>query len=262
VAKDEFFPDSPRVVYDRAPLKQVVCQFRFPAILKIDAEIPSEFQERIRATLPLSERVESFGAHLQLPKQIMAAIAGQAGSGGYKFLTENRATFIEITSSNFTLTTSVYTQWKDFKALLMMSIGAFVGEYKPNFYIRVGLRYVNAIDRKLLNLLEVPWHELLNKSLLGELGDHFIEQNVEEIQKSIRVRNSDKRGGFLIQHGLFKADPDAASSYFIDFDFYVNQKTEIADAAAVLDALHDRSGLAWRWCIEKKLHDALGPHDA
>jgi uncharacterized protein (TIGR04255 family) len=156
VAKDEFFPDSPRVVYDRAPLKQVLCQFRFPSILKIDAEIPSEFQERIRAALPLSERPESLGAHLQLPKQIMAAIAGQADSVGYKFLTENRATVIEITSSNFTLTTSAYTQWKDFKAILIASLNAFVDVYKPNFYIGVGLRYVNAIDRVLLNLLETP----------------------------------------------------------------------------------------------------------
>jgi uncharacterized protein (TIGR04255 family) len=260
--QDEFFPDSPRVVYDRAPLKQVFCQFRFPAILKIDAEIPSEFQERIRATLPLSERTESLGAHLQLPKQIMAAIAGQAGSGGYKFLTENHTTFIELTSSNFTLTTSVYTEWKDFKTVLTTSLDAFIDVYKPNFYIRIGLRYVNAIDRKFLNLLEVPWNELLNKSILGELGEPFIERNVEELQKSIRVRNSDKRGGVLIQHGLYKAEQDAASSYFIDFDFYTDQKTEIADAAVVLDALHDRSGLAWRWCIEKKLHDALGPHDA
>ena len=191
----------------------------------------------------------------------MDAIAGQISSG-YKFLTENRSTSVDITSSNLTLSTTAYTQWNDFRFLLLETIDAFVDVYNPSFYVRIGLRYSNSIDRQLLNLQDTPWKELLNKSILGELGEHFIEQNVEEIKKSIRVRNSDNLGGFLLQHGLFKALPEAASSYFIDFDFYADQKTEITDAATVLDALHQRSGLAWRWCIEKRLHDALGPHDA
>ena len=199
---------------------------------------------------------------MQLPQQFLDSFAGQLGTSGYKFLTENRATFVDVTSSSVTLTTTTYREWRDFQALLSLCKNAFVEIYAPPFYSRVGLRYVNWIDRDSLNIPTAPWQDLLHKSILGELGEHFIEQNVEEMQKSIRVRNSDKLGGFLLQHGLFKQVPNGNNCYFIDFDFYADQKTEIANAAAVLDSLHNRSGLAWRWCISPKLHAALGPHDA
>lgn len=36
-------PDVPRVLYAKAPLEQVICQLRFPTILKINLETPPEF---------------------------------------------------------------------------------------------------------------------------------------------------------------------------------------------------------------------------
>lgn len=47
------FPESKRVFYVKNPLAEVICQLRFPAILRIGAESPHEFQERIRDHLPL-----------------------------------------------------------------------------------------------------------------------------------------------------------------------------------------------------------------
>ena len=46
------FPPTQRVIYHENPLVEVVCQFRFPTILKIDAEIPVAFQEAVRSTFP------------------------------------------------------------------------------------------------------------------------------------------------------------------------------------------------------------------
>ena len=47
------FPDTPRVIYNKNPLAEVICQLRFPSILLIDAGLPAGFQERIRAMYPL-----------------------------------------------------------------------------------------------------------------------------------------------------------------------------------------------------------------
>ena len=53
------FPNVPRVTYRNNPLVQVICQLRFPPILKIDAEVPADFQESIRKDFPkFSERNE------------------------------------------------------------------------------------------------------------------------------------------------------------------------------------------------------------
>src|SRR4051794_35988880 len=47
------FPDAPRVLYEINPLDEVVCQLKFPPVLRIDAEMPVGFQEAIRAQFPL-----------------------------------------------------------------------------------------------------------------------------------------------------------------------------------------------------------------
>jgi len=46
-------PESPRVIYASNPLVDVICQVRFPRILRIDSELPVAFQEAIRDQFPL-----------------------------------------------------------------------------------------------------------------------------------------------------------------------------------------------------------------
>ena len=47
------FPDAKRTIYKNNVLEQVICQLRFPTILKIDTEVPSRFQEVIRHRFPI-----------------------------------------------------------------------------------------------------------------------------------------------------------------------------------------------------------------
>ena len=42
------FSYEDRCIYRRSPLIEVICQLRFPAILRIDAQAPAQFQEAIR----------------------------------------------------------------------------------------------------------------------------------------------------------------------------------------------------------------------
>ena len=41
------FSYEDRCIYRRSPLIEVICQLRFPAILRIDAQAPAQFQEAI-----------------------------------------------------------------------------------------------------------------------------------------------------------------------------------------------------------------------
>jgi uncharacterized protein (TIGR04255 family) len=47
------FPDYERVIYERNPLNEVLCQLRFPSILKVTSQQPVEFQEVIRTDYPI-----------------------------------------------------------------------------------------------------------------------------------------------------------------------------------------------------------------
>lgn len=71
------FPNSPRVIYRKNPLEQVICQIRFPSILRIDTEIPAAFQELVRSQFPLFEERQEGGIEIpvelseQLPREIL-----------------------------------------------------------------------------------------------------------------------------------------------------------------------------------------------
>ena len=58
------FPETDRVIYAHNPLEQVICQFRFPPILRIDSELPAQFQDRIRHEFP--SLIEKSGLKLEL----------------------------------------------------------------------------------------------------------------------------------------------------------------------------------------------------
>ena len=70
---NELFPPSPRVIYSKAPLVQVICQLRFPTLLSIESQPPVEFQERIRDHFPLLEKVTN-PLQTQLPPEVFQAL--------------------------------------------------------------------------------------------------------------------------------------------------------------------------------------------
>ena len=54
------FSNESRCIYKKSQLGEVICQLRFPEILTIEANVPVQFQEAIRADFPrYSVRKES-----------------------------------------------------------------------------------------------------------------------------------------------------------------------------------------------------------
>ena len=61
------FPDAKRIIFRKNPLTEVVCQLRFPPILKIDAEVPANFQEAIRTEFEILSNVV-YGQELSISR--------------------------------------------------------------------------------------------------------------------------------------------------------------------------------------------------
>lgn len=64
------FPDVPRVIYEINPLDEVICQLRFPPVLKIDTEVPAGFQEQIRDDYPFYESKSPLRLPTGLPPNV------------------------------------------------------------------------------------------------------------------------------------------------------------------------------------------------
>ena len=258
VEDEVFFPQAHRVHFKRAPLKQVICQFRFPTIYRIQSELPAEYQERIRGSFPLSEQT-GVPFHLGcIPSPALSGLPNLINTA-HRFFTEDKTTFIELNLDSLTYSTTSYYRWDDSKSFIDEAVKALLSVYKPSFYTRIGLRYSNVISKSSIGMGEKPWSQLLSPPLVGELSESKFENNIEELQKSIRVRSPDKKGGILLQHGLYRASQPPNDSYFIDFDYYVDTKTELDNAAIELEHLHRLSGNAFRWSLTDILYHALEP---
>lgn len=258
----DFFDEAPRVIYDKHPLSQVICQFRYPPILKIDSDLPAEFQETVRARFPLFEQVGGpFGSPFLpmagLRPDLSNLLAAQIGAG-HRFKSEDQAAIIDLNSNFVGLTVTKYTFWENFKQLAALAYKTLVKCYKPAYFSRIGLRYVNIIDRERIGATDIPWSRLLSENLYKDGLTIKYEQSIDELTKTVRLRNSDGIGGLLLNSGIIKA-ANSNNNFLIDFDFYVDARTEIDHAEDVLEELHRLSGRAFRWAISDELHQRLGP---
>lgn len=255
---EALFPPADRVLYARSPLTQVICQIRFPSILRIESQAPADFQDRIRGVFPVFEQIQGPGGQ-QIPPQIIQMLGLQGSGTSYNFKTENDAYMVSLAGNFISLTCNKYDRWENFEANLSLAMDAFVSIYKPSFYSRIGLRYLNIIDRDALELGSTPWIELLRPELVGTLSMPQWEARAIEARSNIRVHMSNGEGTIFLQHGLNRVNETKNLSYVIDFDFYRENKTEVGNAAEVLGKFHERSGRAFAWCITDRLRDALGP---
>ncbi len=253
------FPDSPRVLFGKNPLEEVVCQLRFPPILRVDAESAglASFQERVRQRFPLYRRtVMPLPMGLNIPPQFLQAMAG-GSAGAHEFVSADEVWQLSLTRDFLALTTRRYTEWSDFKARLQDPVEALCDVFSPTFFQRIGLRYRDRIDRASLGLSDVPWRELLVASVIGELGDDTIGPYVEHVARELVVRLSDDAGRVRIVHGLQRENE--VSAYIIDSDFFLEGNLEKGAVAHALDAFNRRAGRLFRWCITRRLHDAMEP---
>lgn len=258
---DELFPPSQRVLYESAPLVQVVFQLRFPRLLAIETQAPAQFQERIRQTFPLLERTADFAMPTMpsLPTDLLQLMNTQMGAGAYQFLTVDRMLTVTLTSDSMTLTANRYTHWQSFWSHVSGPLHALNEIYRPSFYTRVGLRYLDAINRESIGLSGRHWSDLLQPHLLDPLVFPKFEGNVETVGHQLKLRLPDDSGFVTLRHGYGTVSGKQGISYVIDFDFSQEPHVEVADVEPTIGHFNQLSGRAFRSCLKPELHDALRP---
>ena len=254
------FPDTPRVLYRTNPLLDVTCELRFPTILRIEAETPATYQESIRAKFPLFAEGNTDpvpGMPDELRKHLPPGFG--AREKRYQFQSEDKKLATTLSRSSLVLMTTDYEEWKRFRETLNELLAAFCAAYEPLHFTRIGLRYKNVIDRDKLNLHNVPWSDLLENHIAAEFTRPEISTHIETALRQLGVRLD--TGEAHIRHGLCTTGDSKEYCYLIDADFFLNSKTEVTNAIDVLNKLHQEAGRFFRWCINDRLHDALGPEE-
>jgi len=258
------FPDAPRLFYKKNPLTKVICQLRFPAILKIDAEVPDKFQERIRDVFPEFAEKEQVAlpiiknAQIDIPADALQTIKS-AGNKNYEFSSEDKVWTINLTRTFIALSTKKYERREDFKKNLDVPLEAFIEIYKPASFSRIGLRYIDIIKRSDLKLENKPWNKLLKPHALWLLGSKDVNKNIRSFQAQCEIELGDNTGIARIVAGLVTGQESKEECFMIDTDFYTTKKTAITDVNSKLDYFHIQGARLIQWLITETLHNAMEP---
>ncbi len=163
------FPKSDRVEFERNPIKEVICQLKFPAVLRLKSEVPVAFQGAIGEDYP----DYSDQHHDQDGNVIQIGI-------NHFFRTKDSQRTLSLGTDFVALSEKSYSRWEIFAAEVQRAQQAVDEVYHPAYYNRVGLRYVDVIDRSDLGLDGVAWGEILNPSMLGFLGVPTIGEDIRQ----------------------------------------------------------------------------------
>lgn len=244
------FSDEKRCIYCNNQLGEVICQIRFPEILSIGAKMPVNFQEEIRHVFPQFSVTQEQGDKKE-------------SAVNYRFASADSIWQLNLTSRFIALTCKKYTSWETFAKRLDAPLSAFIRMYKPAYFERIGLRYINFISKSSLDLSDTPFRELFQSSYLGLMADDTMNETAFSCCScdfDTVIRNG--------CHAKIHAGPgrvrrngidDGEVKFIFDLDLYMVGNIPVNHAAAVLETIHGQAFPIFRGAITETLHEALDP---
>ncbi len=260
------FPESKRVIYEKNPLINVICQLRFPPILKIDSEIPAQFQDLIKEEFPIYEELTEIQSEIpsvlnsQFPESIIKQLSKTAVNKNHEFTSVDGIWKINLTRTFLSISSSEYKTWEDFSGRLKKPFEALMTIYQPPFFTRLGIRYIDVIDRSKLNLSGASWRDLLKPYFLGLLSSE-IEKSVRSYENAYEIDLEDQESKVRIVTSFVHNMQSKEECFQIDSDFYYPSRINKDKTWEKLTFLHDRASRLIRWVVSDKLHSAMVPNE-
>ena len=259
------FSTKDRCHYRSNQIAEVICQLRFPEILSIGTTAPAAFQDAIRDEFPQFIRRQDLPAPKITGMPGHLSLENQPGVINYQFSSADGTWRVNLTSRFISLTCNRYSSWEDFAKKLDKPLAAFIQIYKPAYFERIGLRYLNFISRYELGLEGVPFSQLIAPCYLGPL----MEEDVQEanstrcnIDAEFNIRGGCRLKvhagpGFVKKNG--KSDQEV--KFIFDQDLFMPGQVPVNLSAGALQTLHAQAWSIFRGAITDQLHNAMDPID-
>jgi uncharacterized protein (TIGR04255 family) len=208
-------PEHAVRTFEQNTLAAVIVQLRFHPILKI-AEQFADFQDRIRSRFPGYEFVET---------QMLDV--GPAGvqvrnETAHRFRASSEPTVVSLGTGAFSIE---YSAHKDRETLFndVDSVVAALGAlFSPVFPLRLGLRYVNIIQRDGIGRQlgrQVTWAELLTANFAAVPGG--VASVDDATNFAVEVSSPCARGKMTVRYGLLADGVSKEAQQFrLDTDRY------------------------------------------
>lgn len=228
-------PPAPRRVYERDPIQEALCEFKFRGPSHGWAVIPGQLFERLQHLFPAEPEVEGMQRGLQMgqPGGITAEIVFGSGPQGVRLQSEDATRLVRIRPGLISVhVLAPYPQWPAFRGLLEEVLRAVEAVASEGLDIeRVGVRYINRVAASpsdgrhaiseyfAVRPLEFPGVEV---SLMNFLG-----------RTEHRVGLAGRRK--LISTFASTGSEDASQAYMLDLDLIADDLQDICTVETALE---------------------------
>jgi len=259
------FSSEERVIYKNNQIIETICQLRFPTILSISAKEPADFQDQIRHSYPQYSKLNEKAAPRLVGQPGNVQVQQQEPTVNHQFISQDNLWKINMTNQFLSLSTQGYQNWEEFAAKLDEILVKFISVYQPAYFERIGLRYINTISRKKLQLEGIAFADLIQPGYLGILSDSDVQES--SILRVLQEAEINLQGGCRLKlhcgPGIVKRKntDDNEIKFILDNDLYMTGRVELQYVAGALNTLHTHADRVFRGQITTELHNAMEPLD-
>ncbi|OGQ78054.1 MAG: hypothetical protein A2289_21195 [Deltaproteobacteria bacterium RIFOXYA12_FULL_58_15] len=209
--------------FKRNTVAAVIAQIRFHPILKVPDRV-AEFQDRVRGTFPGFAEVETREVGFRSPLGLEVREGKE-----FQFRKQDGSAMVNLGPAAIALENRDHKSHKDFLADMKVATDALLEVFSPIAPTRLGLRYVNSINREAIAAdlkRPVEWSHLLDSKFISvptELAD------LEDTLFSSEVRSPAERGMLTLRLGLLRHGDEEKAQYRLDLDRYVEGGFEMVE---------------------------------
>ena len=233
--------------YKRNLLKQAVCELRFPTLMELgDARPPAALVSALRKDYP----------HLEMANEVTFGIGGgvPGGNNAHIFRSSKLNWTVSLKQSALSIETTAYSEYDQLKERVLKVVAAAAKVIDSDFFTRIGLRYINAIDAQDTDPID-GW---INPELVQPLLSHKFT-GIHDYAGRLQLISDD--GGCLLQHGIrpkqsHRDGKTRFPEYLFDIDSFRND-VALSDTEAALDVMHMQAFDVFDWCLGSKAREYL-----
>ncbi len=241
-------------MFGRNPLEVVVCQLRFDPILKVQQRV-AEFQDQVRSRFPQYEESEAELFELRLPESEVHSRKVRT------FTLSARAEKASVTIGDQSIALQ-YGAHRDRRTLIedaQLVLGVFDRCFAPVSRRRLGLRYVNLIDREQIGAAlgrGVDWADLIAPGFLGVQSGLA---DLDGTRFATEFTSPMPRGAMTARFGILPLPSRSNLVFRLDIDRYCEDDLASVDVAALLETFADDIYRLFRAAAGKALIDWMEP---
>lgn len=251
-------PEPSTEKLERSPLSLVVCQVRHEHTLAAsDPKRAVAIHEVIKADYPSLDEQSSQEMNISAGALGVQTLPGQV-SRGWRMRSQDQALTAVVMPEFFSLETTRYGDWKEFRGRLETLTTAVAQSIGPSLEQRIGLRFIDRITHPDVTGAK-DWERWIHPSFLGPIAHEVLGRSVDTTQQIVQLDAEDGRS-VILRHGCSR-DPGPAGEwvYMLDNDCFIQrgQSFDVDRIMSEVDQLHRLALQIFQAAITQDLYEYL-----